>query len=102
MKSYSVGALCFLAGVSLGILVLAPTVRLVPTLTARVKQLEKQVTEAKVNGAQTQVAATNVYRAQLNRARALESRIEGLEQENYECESRCPYYIPDKKGGPHA
>ena len=44
MKSYSVGALCFLAGVSLGILVLAPTVRLVPTLTARVKELEKQVT----------------------------------------------------------
>jgi hypothetical protein len=46
MNSYKLSVLSFLAGAGLAFFVLAPTVRMLPTLTARNHLLEKEVAEA--------------------------------------------------------
>ncbi len=103
MKPYSVGALSFVAGLVIGLLLLAPAASRVVTLTARVDELQKRIVENELAvpkvRAKMEAAEANVVRGYMDRIRTLEAQIDGLGQENSECASRCPYFIRET---PHA
>jgi hypothetical protein len=80
MNSYKVSVLSFLAGAGLAVIVLAPTVRRVPTLTARNHLLEAEVAEA--GGA----SAEALFRRYVDRIVDLEMQI----NETHRACANCP------------
>jgi hypothetical protein len=93
MNSYKVSVLSFLAGVGLAVIVFAPTVRRVPTLTARVEQLEKQVVEdrndpeSRLRCWQTETKLESLLGHYHDRIEEVERQ---LNQEHRACADVCP------------
>ena len=94
MKTYALAALSFFAGAGLAIVILAPTLRQVPKLTARVKVLEAEATRtaateanARANDANGEIRLKNLLRLYTNRIEDLER---ALNQEQRVCLIRPP------------